>query len=51
MNNGMNKIEACGSMEAEFPELAVRLQVQLSDKRSRRVGQSIDTPVYRKFIK
>ena len=28
-------------LEAEFPELAARLQVQLPDERSRRVGQSI----------
>jgi hypothetical protein len=28
-------------LEAEFPELAARLRVQLPDERSRRVGQSI----------
>ncbi|OGO65511.1 MAG: hypothetical protein A2030_05155 [Chloroflexi bacterium RBG_19FT_COMBO_50_10] len=33
--------EARKVLEAEFPELAARLQVQLPDERSRRVGQSI----------
>jgi len=33
--------EACKVLKAEFPELATRLQVQLPDERSRRVGQSI----------
>ncbi len=28
-------------LEAEFPELASRIQVQLPDEKSRRVGQSI----------
>ena len=51
MNNGMNMIEACRSMEAEFPELAVYLQVQLPDERSRRVGQSIDTPSLQEVYK
>jgi hypothetical protein len=41
MDNGMNMVEACRSLEAEFPELAARLQVQLPDECSRRVGQSI----------
>jgi hypothetical protein len=35
-------------MEAEFPELAVYLQVQLPDERSRRVGQSIEIPSLQK---
>ncbi len=33
--------EARKVMEAEFPELAAHLQIQLPDERSRRVGQSI----------
>ncbi|OGO61633.1 MAG: transcriptional regulator [Chloroflexi bacterium RBG_19FT_COMBO_49_13] len=33
--------EACKVLKTEFPELASRLQVQLPDERSRRVGQSI----------
>jgi predicted NBD/HSP70 family sugar kinase len=33
--------EARKVLEVEFPELATRLQVQLPDERSRRVGQSI----------
>jgi predicted NBD/HSP70 family sugar kinase len=33
--------EARKVLEAEFPELAARLQLQLPDERSRRVGQSI----------
>jgi hypothetical protein len=33
--------EAHKVMEVEFPQLAARLQVQLPDERSRRVGQSI----------
>jgi predicted NBD/HSP70 family sugar kinase len=32
---------ACRVLESEFPELAARIQVQLPDERSRRVGQSI----------
>ena len=35
----------------EFPELAVHLQVQLPDERSRRVGQSIDTPSLQEVYK
>jgi len=34
--DGANKV-----MEAEFPEFATRIQVQLPDEKSRRVGQSI----------
>ncbi|OGO66846.1 MAG: transcriptional regulator [Chloroflexi bacterium RBG_19FT_COMBO_47_9] len=33
--------EACKVLEAEFPEIASRLQVQLPDEHSRRIGQSI----------
>ncbi|HSB65992.1 MAG TPA: ROK family protein [Anaerolineales bacterium] len=33
--------EACKVLEGEFPDLSSRIQVQLPDERSRRVGQSI----------
>jgi hypothetical protein len=37
-NNGMNMVEACRSLETEFPKLIARLQVKLPDERSRRIG-------------
>jgi predicted NBD/HSP70 family sugar kinase len=46
--------EARKVLEAEFPELATRLQVQLPDEHSRRVGQSIaaaSLPIVKKATK
>lgn len=43
MDSGMNMVEVCRSLKAEFPELAARLRVQPPDERSRHAGQSIAT--------